>query len=76
MLKGLRITFAFIALRIVIYGYFTGNREIMPYMFIFLGVMAFTIGLGEIKQDRKSSGIFAFLAGSGALFLSFSELFR
>lgn len=48
----------------------------MPYMFIFLGLMAFTIGLGEIKQDRKSSGIFAFLAGSGALFLSFSELFR
>ncbi len=53
MLKGLRITFALIALCIVIYGYFTGNREIMPYMFIFLGLMAFTIGLGEIKQDRK-----------------------
>ncbi len=48
----------------------------MPYMFIFLGLMAFTIGLGEIKQDRKSSGIFAFIAGAGALFLSFSELFR
>lgn len=48
----------------------------MPYMFIFLGLMAFTIGLEEIKQDRKSSGILAFLAGSGALFLSFSEIFR
>ncbi|HDR8185772.1 TPA: YczI family protein [Bacillus thuringiensis] len=76
MLKGLQITFALIALCIVIYGFFTGNREMMPYMFIFLGLMAFTIGLEEIKKDRKSSGIFAFIAGTGALFLSFSELFR
>ncbi|WP_433773784.1 YczI family protein [Bacillus wiedmannii] len=76
MLKGLRITFSLIALSIAIYGFFTGNKEMMPYMFIFLGLMAFTIGIEEIKQDRKSSGILAFLAGSGALFLSFSEIFR
>ncbi|EEK76568.1 hypothetical protein bcere0009_45590 [Bacillus cereus R309803] len=38
--------------------------------------MAFTIGIEEIKKDRKSSGTFAFLAGAGALFLSLSELFR
>lgn len=48
----------------------------MPYMFFFLGLMAFTVALGEIKQHRKSSGILAFMAGAGALFLSFSELFR
>ena len=76
MLKGVRITVSLIALCIAIYGFFTGNREIMPYMFFFLGLMAFTVALGEIKQDRKSSGIFAFIAGAGALFLSFSELFR
>ncbi|RWS41176.1 DUF3953 domain-containing protein [Bacillus mycoides] len=76
MLKGLRMTFSLIALSVAIYGFFTGNRETMPYMFIFLGLMAFTIGLGEIKKDRKSSGILAFIAGAGALFLSFSEIFR
>lgn len=76
MLNGVRITFALIALCIAIYGFFTGNREIMPYMFFFLGLMAFTVAIGEIKQDRKSSGILAFMAGSGALFLSLSELFR
>lgn len=76
MLKGLRITFSLIALSVAIYGFFTGIREMMPYMFIFLGLMAFTIGLGEIQQDRKSSGILAFLTGAGALFLSFSEIFR
>ncbi|MGR9633020.1 YczI family protein [Bacillus cereus] len=76
MLKGLRITLSLLALSIAAYSFISNNRELMPYMFIFLGLMAFTIGLGEIKQDRKSSGIFAFIAGAGALFLSFSELFR
>ncbi|HDR4602312.1 MULTISPECIES: YczI family protein [Bacillus] len=76
MLKGLRITLSLIALSIAAYSFISNNKELMPYLFIFLGLMAFTIGLGEIKQDRKSSGILAFLAGSGALFLSFSELFR
>ncbi|EJQ46105.1 Uncharacterized protein BWINRASL_04635 [Bacillus mycoides] len=76
MLKGLQITLTLIALCIAIYGFFTGNREMMPYMFIFLGLMAFTIGLGEIQQDRKSSGTFAFIAGAGALFFSFSEICR
>ena len=76
MLNGIRITLVFVALCIAIYGVFTGNREIMPYMFFFLGLMAFTVAIGEIKQDRKSSGILAFMAGSGALFLSLSELFR
>lgn len=37
MLKGLRITLSLIALSIAIYSFFTGNREIMLYMFIFLG---------------------------------------
>ncbi|AJG79154.1 YczI family protein [Bacillus cereus] len=76
MLKGLRITLSLIALSIAAYSFISSNKELMPYLFILLGLMAFTIGLGEIKQDRKSSGILAFLAGSGALFLSFSELFR
>ncbi|NKW83677.1 YczI family protein [Bacillus cereus] len=76
MLKGLRITLSLIALSIAAYSFISSNKELMPYLFIFLGLMAFTIGLGEIKQDRKSSGILAFIAGAGALFLSLSELFR
>ncbi|EJS73231.1 MULTISPECIES: YczI family protein [Bacillus] len=76
MLKGIQITFSLIALCIAIYGFFTGNREIMPYMFIFLGAMAFTIGLEEIKKQKQSSSILTFMAGAGALFLGFSELFR
>ncbi|EEL85618.1 DUF3953 domain-containing protein [Bacillus cereus] len=76
MLKGVRITFSLIALSIAIYSFISGNRDIMPYMFIFLGAMAFTIGVEEIKKHRQSSSILAFMAGAGALLIGFSELFR
>jgi hypothetical protein len=76
MLKGLRITFSLIALSIAIYGFFTGNREIMPYMFIFLGGMAFIISIEEILKQQKGGSILALLAGAVALFLGFSEIFR
>ncbi|PGL40151.1 hypothetical protein CN930_10555 [Bacillus cereus] len=76
MLKGVRITFSLIALFIAIYSFIIGNRDVMPYMFIFLGLMAFTIGVEEIKKHRQSSGILAFMAGAGALLLGFSEIFR
>ncbi|OJD70685.1 DUF3953 domain-containing protein [Bacillus sp. NH11B] len=76
MLKGLRITFSLIALCIAIYSLFTSNREIMPYMFIFLGIMAFIISIEEILKQQKGGSILALLAGAGALFLGFSEIFR
>ncbi|MGH0594902.1 YczI family protein [Bacillus pretiosus] len=76
MLKGVRITFALITLCIATYSFISGNRDIMPYMFIFLGAMAFTIGLEEIKKQKQSSSILAFMAGAGALLLGFSEIFR
>ncbi|WP_342716078.1 DUF3953 domain-containing protein [Bacillus paramycoides] len=55
MLKGVRITLSLIALSIAIYGFFNGSREIMPYMFIFLGVMALTISLEEILKRQTIS---------------------
>ncbi|MED0979693.1 DUF3953 domain-containing protein [Bacillus paramycoides] len=76
MLKGLRITLSLIALSIAIYSFFTGNREIMPNMFIFLGVMAFIIGIEEILKQQKGGSALALLAGAAALFIGFSEIFR
>ncbi|UYX51561.1 DUF3953 domain-containing protein [Bacillus thuringiensis] len=76
MLKGLRITFSLIALCIAIYGFFTGNREMMPYMFIFLGVMALTISLEEILKQQTGGSMLALLAGAAALFIGFTEIFR
>ncbi|HDR8061375.1 DUF3953 domain-containing protein [Bacillus thuringiensis] len=76
MLKGVRITLSLIALCIAIYSFFTSNREIMPYMFIFLGMMAFVISIEENLKQQKGGSILALLAGAGALFLGFSEIFR
>ncbi|MEC5239463.1 DUF3953 domain-containing protein [Bacillus mycoides] len=70
------MTLSLIALSIAIYSFFTGNREIMPYMFIFLGGMAFIISIEEILKQQKGGSILALLAGAVALFLGFSEIFR
>ncbi|MFK2796593.1 DUF3953 domain-containing protein [Bacillus cereus] len=76
MLKGVRITLSLIALPIAIYGFFTSNREIMPYMFISLGVMALTISLEEILKRQTGGSVLALLAGAAALFIGFTEIFR
>ncbi|MCS6591797.1 DUF3953 domain-containing protein [Bacillus cereus] len=76
MLKGVRITLSLIAFSIAIYGFFTSNREIMPYMFISLGVMALTISLEEILKQQTGGSALALLAGAAALFIGFTEIFR
>ncbi|PFF78295.1 hypothetical protein CN341_12215 [Bacillus cereus] len=75
MLKGVRITLSLIALSIAIYGFFTGSREIMPYMFIFLEGMALTISLEEILKRQTGGSLLALLAGAAALFIGFTEIF-
>ncbi|KXH88038.1 MULTISPECIES: DUF3953 domain-containing protein [Bacillus] len=75
MLKGIRITVLLIAFSIAIYGFFTGSREIMPYMFIFLGGMALTISLEEILKRQTGGSLLALLAGAAALFIGFTEIF-
>ena len=51
---------------------FTGNREIIPYMFIFLGGMALTISLEEILKQQTGGSVLALLAGA-ALYLLVSQ---
>ncbi|MEG7961084.1 DUF3953 domain-containing protein [Bacillus cereus] len=75
MLKWGRITLSLIALSIAIYGFFTGNREIIPYMFIFLGGMALTISLEEILKQQTGGSVLALLAGAAALFIGSTEIF-
>ncbi|KAB2491281.1 DUF3953 domain-containing protein [Bacillus cereus] len=75
MLKWGRITLSLIALSIAIYGFFTGNREIIPYMFIFLGGMALTTSLEKILKQQTGGSVLALLAGAAALFIGFTEIF-
>ena len=53
---------------------FTGNREIIPYMFIFLGGIL-TISLEEILKQQTGGSVLALLAGAAALFIGFTEIF-
>ncbi|MBE7121560.1 YczI family protein [Bacillus cereus] len=76
MLKGLRITFSLIALSIAIYYFISDNRNVMPYMFISLGLMFFTMGIDEVKEQRKGVGVACFLVGAATLLVSFPEIFR
>ncbi|QWU47359.1 DUF3953 domain-containing protein [Bacillus sp. NP247] len=76
MLKGVRITFSLIALSIAIYSFIAGNRGIMPYMFIFLGGMAFIVSIEEILKQQTGGSMLALLAGAAALFIGFTEIFR
>ncbi|EOO17605.1 DUF3953 domain-containing protein [Bacillus cereus] len=76
MLKGVRITFSLIALSIAIYSFIAGNRGIMPYMFIFLGSMAFIVSIEEMMEHKKVSSTFAFLVGAAVLYLGISEILR
>ncbi|MHA2892738.1 DUF3953 domain-containing protein [Bacillus cereus] len=75
MLKGIRITVSLIAFSIEIYGFFNGSSEIIPYMFISLGVMALTISLEEILKRQTGGSVLALLAGAAALFIDFTEIF-
>lgn len=76
MLKGFRITFSLIAFSIAIYSFISDNRNIMSYMFIFLGLMAFTMSIEELKAQKKAGGAAFFLIGAATVFFSFSEIFR
>ena len=76
MLKIVRITFSLIALALAIYSFITDNRGILLYMFIFLGLMSFTAGIEELREQKKVSGTLCFLVGAAVLFIPISEFLR
>ncbi|HDR7793984.1 TPA: DUF3953 domain-containing protein [Bacillus luti] len=55
---------------------FYGNREMMPYMFIFLGVMVFIISIEEMMEHKKVGSTLAFLIGAAVIYICVSEIFR
>jgi hypothetical protein len=75
MLKILRITFSVITLLLATFGFFTNNIPfVLPYMFISLGLMFFTSSIAEFQKQQTAAGVFLFLTGALALYVSISEL--
>ncbi|WP_440604495.1 DUF3953 domain-containing protein [Bacillus sp. GB_SG_008] len=75
MLKILSITFSIITLFLAAFGLFTDNIPfILPYMFISLGLIFFVSSIAEFQKKQTSAGIFLFLTGALALYVSISDL--
>lgn len=75
MLKILNITFSVITLFLAVFGLFTDNIPfILPYMFTSLGLIFFASSIAEFQKKQTPAGIFLFLTGALALYVSISEL--
>ncbi|MFB1100550.1 hypothetical protein CHI12_11915 [Terribacillus saccharophilus] len=70
MLTVLRIILAIIVVTFGIYGLVTGNHELSPYMFFFLGLMMMVIGISEFKVKRQGNAVLCILVSIIVLFVS------
>ncbi|MDK8643942.1 YczI family protein [Niallia taxi] len=64
MLKRSRVVFGIMAAILAVYGLLTDSMEIMPFMYLLLGLMFLVMGISEYKEKRKLSAyLFLFVAG-------------
>ncbi|PAD35491.1 YczI family protein [Terribacillus saccharophilus] len=70
MLTVLRIILAIIVVTFGIYGLVTGNHELSPYMFFFLGLMFMVIGFSEFKVKRQGNAVICIIASIFVLFVA------
>ncbi|OIU68555.1 DUF3953 domain-containing protein [Rossellomorea aquimaris] len=56
MLKILRISLAMLGLVMALYGFFTDNFWLLPYMLFLMGVMLLVMGLEEFQKGRTEYG--------------------
>ncbi|EJS78320.1 DUF3953 domain-containing protein [Bacillus cereus] len=60
MLKTLRIISALIVISVALYGMFTNQLVMMPYMLIALSIMAFIISAEEKQKQQKVNSVLSF----------------
>lgn len=71
MLKILRGIFSLIVIVFAGYGLITRNFDMMAYMMLFMGAMFLIMGVDEIKENRKTMGIFSILTSGFVFYVSF-----
>lgn len=69
MLKTLQKTFAIITGVMAAYGLIFQNYEVIPYMMLSQGVMLFGMGLNEMNEERKKSGVLVIVASLFVFFV-------
>ena len=61
MLKILKTILAAAVIILSVYGLISQNFTFMPYFMLLLGVLMLTMGLTELKEDRKRVAGYLFL---------------
>lgn len=68
MSRILRVTFGIIAAILALYGLITDQLKVMPFMYLFLGLMFLVMGITEYKDNKKIAAYIIFiLAGFNLL---------
>jgi len=69
LIKTLQKTFAIITGVMAVYALIFQNFEVIPYMMLAQGVMLLAIGLNEINEERKRSGVVVIIASLFVFFV-------
>lgn len=70
MLKILRVLLSGIVILLGSYSLITRNFEVMPYIFLFLGVLFLITGSVELKAKRKINAIISILVAPIMFFVA------
>lgn len=70
LLMFLRIVFSVITIVLVAYGFITKNFEYQAYMTLFLGLALLVMGIQEIQQNRKKSGVVLIIVFALSLYVA------
>ena len=74
MLLTFKVGFAIITVVLALYGLFTGNSQLMPWMFISMALMFLTKTIDEYMKDHTISAIICLITSTIILYVSFSTL--
>ncbi|GAE26801.1 hypothetical protein JCM9140_2902 [Halalkalibacter wakoensis JCM 9140] len=56
------------------YSLITGEHGMMPHTLLLIGMMLIFIGITELQEQRKVTGIFSFLSSGFVLFVGINGL--
>ncbi|KHF39382.1 hypothetical protein LQ50_15970 [Halalkalibacter okhensis] len=73
-MKIMKAILALMVISLSAYSLVTGEYRMLPYTLLLVGFMLFVIGIVEIQEKRKVTGIFSFLSSGFVLFVSLNGL--
>ncbi|WP_342388908.1 DUF3953 domain-containing protein [Salinicoccus bachuensis] len=75
MIFVLRLIFSITTAGLALYGLFTDNYELMPWMFLSMSFLLLAMGIDEFLKGRKVFGVFSLIAFAFVLYVSLDGFF-